>query len=383
MKNNWQTKKLGEICNIELGKTPFRANKSFWDEDKITKNIWLSIADLLNASDNIISTSREHISDKGANISKIVKAGTLLVSFKLTLGRLAFAGINLYTNEAIAALTIKNENELVKKYLYYFLSGFDWMAAADGDIKIKGKTLNKAKLKEILITFPKNIPEQKRIVSILEKAFAAIEKAKENAEKNKRSALTVFNSYLENIFNNPNNEWHEKTLGEIIKLEYGKPLSGSQRRADGAYPVYGANGEKNKSNEYYYDQKSIIVGRKGSAGELKLTEEKFWPLDVTYFVTMDQKKYDLKFIYYILKNLKLPKLAKGVKPGINRNEVYSLKVYAPSLPMQYNIVTKLDNLLANTQNLDSIYQKKLTLLEELKKSTLHKAFNGELTQVKS
>jgi len=158
---NWEIKSLGELCQIELGKTPSRGNKTFWDTEKTTTNVWLSIADLLNSKDNIVSDSKEYISDKGAEICKVVKSGTLLVSFKLTLGRLAFAGRDLFTNEAIAALTIKNEKELSKEFLYHCLNYFDWNSATDGDIKIKGRTLNKEKLKEIPIPLPP-LPEQQR-----------------------------------------------------------------------------------------------------------------------------------------------------------------------------------------------------------------------------
>ncbi|HEY6464528.1 MAG TPA: restriction endonuclease subunit S, partial [Candidatus Acidoferrales bacterium] len=104
MTKGWQTKLLGELCNIELGRTPARAKKSFWDERRETNNVWLSIADLLNATNNVVTDSKEYLSPEGAALSKVVRKGTLLVSFKLTLGRLAFAGRDLYTNEAIAAL---------------------------------------------------------------------------------------------------------------------------------------------------------------------------------------------------------------------------------------------------------------------------------------
>lgn len=136
--------------------------------------------------------------------------------------------------------------------------------------------------------------------------------------------------------------WQVKKLGEVIKLEYGKPLDPADRVSDGEFPVYGANGEKDRTSRYYYDKPSIVVGRKGSAGELNLTEEKFWPLDVTYFVTHDESKTDLRFIFYVLKILNLPSLAKGVKPGINRNEVYSLCIPVPPLPEQQRIVAILD-----------------------------------------
>ena len=115
--------------------------------------------------------------------------------------------------------------------------------------------------------------------------------------------------------------WEDKRLGDVLKLEYGKPLPKEDRDENGAYPAYGANGIKCRTNQIYRDRPSIIVGRKGSAGEINLTEEKFWPLDVTYFVDFDENQYDLMFLYYCLLSLKLQSLAKGVKPGINRNDV--------------------------------------------------------------
>jgi type I restriction enzyme S subunit len=140
--------------------------------------------------------------------------------------------------------------------------------------------------------------------------------------------------------------WEEKSVGEILQLEYGKPLDASDRIPDGRYPVYGANGQIDRTNKFYYDKPSIIVGRKGSAGEINLSEEKFWPLDVTYFVTFDEQRYDLRFVFYLLTTLELPKLAKGVKPGINRNDVYSQVTKAPPLPEQQRIVAILDEAFA-------------------------------------
>lgn len=122
-----------------------------------------------------------------------------------------------------------------------------------------------------------------------------------------------------------------KQLGEIIKLEYGKPLPQSGRKFGGRYPVYGANGIISRTDSSYVNHRSIIIGRKGSAGELNLTEDKFWPLDVTYFITFDENKYDLGFLYRLLTSLNLQKLAKGVKPGLNRNDVYSISVRIPEL----------------------------------------------------
>jgi len=171
--------------------------------------------------------------------------------------------------------------------------------------------------------------------------------------------------------------WEVKKLGEFLKLEYGKPLDKSKRKLNGKYPVYGANGEKGRSDEYYYDKPSIIVGRKGSAGEINLTEEKFWPLDVTYFVTFDNKKYDLYFIYHLLSGLNLPSLAKGVKPGINRNEVYSINVRLPPLSEQKRIIAILDGAFKKISKAKENAEKNLKNAKEIFESYLQSVFENK------
>ncbi|OQB06302.1 MAG: EcoKI restriction-modification system protein HsdS [bacterium ADurb.Bin212] len=174
-----------------------------------------------------------------------------------------------------------------------------------------------------------------------------------------------------------NDNWRIKKLGEILKLEYGKPLPKSERISDGKFPVYGANGIKSWSDTYYYDNGSIIVGRKGSAGELTLTKGKFWPLDVTYYVTFDKKKYDLQFIYRLLQTLNLQGLAKGVKPGINRNDVYAISVNIPdSLNEQKRIVKKLDEAFEKIEKAKNNTEKNLQNARELFESYINSIFNN-------
>jgi type I restriction enzyme S subunit len=106
--------------------------------------------------------------------------------------------------------------------------------------------------------------------------------------------------------------------------------------------VYGANGAKDRTDKFLCATPGIVVGRKGSAGEITLTEDKFWPLDVTYFVEFDRAAFDLRFLYHLLSRLDLPSLAKGVKPGINRNEIYAIPVDTPPRAEQQRIVAILD-----------------------------------------
>ncbi|MFA6217796.1 MAG: restriction endonuclease subunit S [Candidatus Omnitrophota bacterium] len=174
--------------------------------------------------------------------------------------------------------------------------------------------------------------------------------------------------------------WQIEKLGDAIKLEYGKPLPDSKRKYNGKYPVYGANGEKDRTDEYYCSKRSIIVGRKGSAGEVNLTEERFWPLDVTYYVDFDNNQYDLIFLYHLLKRLRLSQFVRGVKPGINRNDVYSISVAVPPLFEQKRIVAKIESLFSR---LDSAKVSLLRVHAEIKRyrqSVLKSAFEGKLTE---
>jgi len=168
--------------------------------------------------------------------------------------------------------------------------------------------------------------------------------------------------------------WKDMPVGDVVRLEYGKPLNDADRKPDGLYPVYGANGEKDRSDKFYFDKPSIIVGRKGSAGEVNFTAEKFWPLDVTYFVTFDEQRHDLRFLYYLLTTLDLPSLAKGVKPGINRNQVYSQVVKIPPLPEQRRIVHILDKAFDRIATAKSSTGKNLQNARALFKSHLHFIF---------
>ena len=169
--------------------------------------------------------------------------------------------------------------------------------------------------------------------------------------------------------------WETKKLVEVIQLEYGKPLDPAQRNPNGRYPAYGANGIKARTDKFYRDNASIVVGRKGSAGEITLTEEKFWPLDVTYFVEFDRQRHDLRFLYYLLLTLDLPSLAKGVKPGINRNEVYALSVHVPPLHEQQRIANILDQAFAGIATAKANAEKNLQNARALFESYLQSVFS--------
>jgi type I restriction enzyme S subunit len=383
--SKWQAKKLGEVCEIELGKTPYRGDKSLWDIEKQTQNVWLSIADLLNTDSKFVYDSKEYVTDKAIRGLKVVQKGILLVSFKLTLGRLAFAGRDLFTNEAIAALSIKDEHILDKYFLYQVLSFFDWHKASEGDVKVKGKTLNKAKLKEIPIPLPP-LTEQKRIVAILDQAFGEIEKVKANTEQNLKNAKELFQSYLQGVFENKGDDWEEKKLGELCEVIAGGdvPKGNFSKTITKNYivPIY-ANGEK-KDGLYGYtniariNEPSITVSARGTIGySVKRTDPFFPVVRLIVLTPKDNTILDLDFLLLSIKKIDFTHSGTSI-PQLTVPMVKDYNIHLPPLAEQKAIVQRLDALRAETQRLESIYRDKLLNLEELKKSILQKAFSGEL-----
>jgi restriction endonuclease S subunit len=196
---NFSVKPLGELCKLTMGRTPPRGNSKYWDSSRKTKNIWISIADMTKSLDGTLIDSKEYLSDEGSKTFPKVKMGTLLLSFKLSIGKLAIAGTELQTNEAIMAMNELNKDLILQNYLYYFLFGFDWSEALEGRFKVKGNTLNKKILEELPIKFP-SLEKQHEIVEKLDSAFAEIELLKAQIKIEQDYATALRQSLLSNAF---------------------------------------------------------------------------------------------------------------------------------------------------------------------------------------
>jgi type I restriction enzyme M protein len=137
-------------------------------------------------------------------------------------------------------------------------------------------------------------------------------------------------------------KWPMVRLGDVCTFEYGKSLP-EKNRKKGPYPVMGSNGRTGFHNEYLIEGPAIIIGRKGSAGEIVWENMNCFPIDTTYYVKINKDKIDLKWLYYILKHLGLQRLKGGAGiPGLNRDDAYMQEIPFPPLPVQYEIVAKVE-----------------------------------------
>ncbi|MCR9910313.1 restriction endonuclease subunit S [Vibrio campbellii] len=174
-------------------------------------------------------------------------------------------------------------------------------------------------------------------------------------------------------------EWVTCSLGEVLELKYGKALP-QKVRDGGEYPVFGSNGVVGSHSFPLVDGQGLIIGRKGSYGEIHASEEPFFPIDTTYFVD-DFSGQPLRYWYYQLKKLPLKELNRATAiPGLNRNDAYEQQVVVPPAAEQQVIADKLDIWFGQVGNVKSRLENVLDTIKEYRRSVLLSAVNGELTE---
>ena len=177
--DNWEWCRFGHIVNFSLGKTPPRKEPIFWDDAKIP---WVSISDMVDGK--IINTTKENVNNYALEKSFkgiLIPKGTLLMSFKLTVGKVSILGLDAVHNEAIISINpFVDENNCFRDYLFRILP----LISQTGDTKsaIKGKTLNSKSLNKLLIPLP-SLKEQKRIINKIEDILPLIEEYGVNEEQ--------------------------------------------------------------------------------------------------------------------------------------------------------------------------------------------------------
>ena len=175
---SWEWVRLGDLVLTSTGKTPARGDSKYWDKNKYP---WVSISDMRQGE--YVNNTKEFISQVAADEcfhGDISKKGTLIMSFKLTVGRTSILGIDAYHNEAIISIkTIADKNNNTRDYLSYILPIIaNWGESKDA---IKGKTLNSKSIYNLFIPLPP-LAEQKRIVAKIEELFAVLDSIKESLE---------------------------------------------------------------------------------------------------------------------------------------------------------------------------------------------------------
>jgi len=212
MKQGWEKHKFADMFDLQMGKTPSRDNLSYWSGD----NVWVSIADLNDKK--YISESKEGITDVAVKESgiKVVPKNTVIMSFKLSIGKTAISTIPLFTNEAIMAFLEKDKSKLIPEYIYYYLKGYKWEGANKA---VLGMTLNKKTISEQTFSYPP-LTEQEKIIAELDCLSGIIEKKKQQLKEYDALAQSIFYEMFGDPITNEKG-WEVKKLGEVCDIYRG------------------------------------------------------------------------------------------------------------------------------------------------------------------
>lgn len=386
MKKGWEIKKLGELCKVIAGQSPegkyyntegkgipfYQGKKDFGERFVGTPTKWTT------------------------HTTKVGKANDILMSVRAPVGPVNYATEDVCIGRGLAA--IRCREHIVSDYLFYQLLYLQpIISGREGAVFA---SINKAEIEDLPIAWMP-LPEQRRIVAILDEAFSGIAQAKAHAEKNLQNARELFESHLNAVFSQRGDGWVEKRLGDVSRINYGYTESASAEKV-GPHFLRITDIQDNKVDwtsvpycpidtndlpKYKLKDGDIVFARTGATtGKSYLVTNPPNAVFASYLIRVQlvNKELQPSFVnrffqtqsYWDIIRAGVSGSAQG---GFNASKLGELMITFP-IPHkeQSAIVDWLNTLEAETQRLESIYQHKLTALEELKKSLLHQAFSGGL-----
>jgi len=397
--SNWTEYELSDVVNLKSGTT---VKKELERDSGDVAYIKVSGMNL-EGNEVKITTANTFLNHADININHVLPVGSTIFPKRggaIATNKKRITGIPLCID--LNTMGVIPKPELVLPlYIYYYFQIFDLLSISSGTTipQINNYSFNGLKI------FVPPIPEQKRIVAILDQAFADIDKARANAEQNLKNARELFESYLQQVFSQRGEGWVEEKMSDVCE---GKITDGTHQT-----PKYFENGyvflsSRNVTsgvidwvNIKYIDEAQhvemqkrlsprrgdILLAKNGTTGVAAIVDrDEIFDIYVSLALLRPSEKiiprYLLHFVNSRVAKKQFNKRLKGIGvPNLHLKEIRDVVVvYPEDKDAQKNIVRKIDELLARRNQLESIYSQKLVAIDELKKSILQKAFSGELTK---
>lgn len=378
MRKGWEYKRFDEVFDLQMGKTPDRKNPEYFGGN----NVWVSIRDL---GDKEIADSNEHITDLAASNSNIrkVKKGTVIMSFKLTVGKCGIAATDLYTNEAIMAFNTKESFNINSSFLYYYLQCYHWVGSNKA---VMGITLNKATISKQYISIPP-LSTQLAIVSELDKINELIRLKKEQLKDFDNLAQSLFYEMFGDPVENEKG-WEVKKIGDLALVKtgpFGSMLHKEDYICDGnplVNPVHMkdfkivpdldftiSNEKASELENYLLKSNDVVFARRGDIGRCAIVseaEQGFICGTGSLFVRFS-KEIESIFIMYIIRcdsfSKHLISKAKGATMlNINSNTIADLRIPLPPLSLQRLFAQRIEQIEREKSEVQKSIQDLETLL---------------------
>lgn len=391
--DGWQWSELTSLARLESGHTPSRRHPEWWGGSIP----WVALTDARANHGKTIGETLETINELGiANSSaRLLPEGTVCLSRTASVGYVVVMGRPMATSQDFVDWVCSDR--LDPSFLKYLLlaEGKDGLRRfSSGAVH---QTIYFPEVKAFCICHP-SVPEQKRIVAILDEAFNDISTARANAEKNLGNARAIFESHLESVFSQRGEGRVVRNMADICAITsvLVDPREGAYRdlvhvgagniesNTSALHDLKTAKEDGLISGKFLFDDSMVLyskirpylvkVARPSFSG---LCSADMYPLaPTTGLITRD-------FLFYLLlsrpfTDYAIQGSARAGMPKVNREHLFAYQVPLPSVEEQTALTEQLDSLREDTQRLESIYKRKLVALDTLKQSLLHHAFSGQL-----
>ena len=401
MKNGWTTKMLVDVCEIFAD--------GDWVESKDQSPEGIRLIQTGNVGEGVFKDRAEkarYISEatfRRLRCTEIFEGDCLISRLPDPVGRsciLPDTGERMIT--AVDCTIIRfNPNHVIPEFFNYYTQSRDYLKDVDSETTgTTRKRISRSKLGEIKIPVPL-LPEQQRIVGILDETFEGITTARANAEKNLQNARALFESHLQSIFTQRGKGWEDSRLDDVCGFQNGFAFKSNTFKPSGVPVLRISNiqdGRIDAGNRLvFFDPKDyrenldryriveddLMIAMSGATtGKLGFnTEDTVFYLNQRVGKFEPGKKLNRRFLYHFLstkidENLRIS--AGAAQPNLSTEQIKSFVLPLPEIDEQARIVEALESLSEETQRLASVYERKLTALDALKRSLLHQAFTGNL-----
>lgn len=376
--DDWKVVRLGEVCEIN----PPRPKNFKRSPDAPTTFVPMVAVDAKKgtiakpevAPYSKVSKGYTYFEENDVLFAKITPC---MQNGKHVVARNLIGGIGFGTTEFHV---LRSKNDVLPEWIHFFIRQPYFLREATAYFTgaVGQQRIPEYFLSDYIIPLPP-LKEQTRIASKIHELMQEIYNLKSAISNQSEAAKALPSAYLREVFESEEaKKWERKKLGEVCTFEYGSGLP-ERDRTDGTVPVFGSNGIVGYHNASITQGSTVIIGRKGSIGQVNYSEAPCWPIDTTYYIDSSKTQCDLTWLYWLLKWLRLDLLNKATGvPGLNREDAYSQIVPFPTVAEQKHIAADLKEKMAQVENLQSSIYNQQSALDALPQAILKKAFRGEL-----